>query len=115
VNVLLVEDEARIASFVAKALTRRGHTVDWAVTGRDAIERAQGATRPDVVVLDLGLPDIDGLDVLAALRRHGGGPRVVVVTARTDPTDRSRAEALGIDRYLVKPFSLSELVEVMAG
>lgn len=111
-KVLLVEDEARIATFLRRGLDAAGIAVDWVSTGAEALDRAQtqDVGRPDVVLLDLGLPDVDGLDVLAALRAGGCDTPVVVVTARCEAADRARAAALGVDDYLTKPFSIAELL-----
>ncbi|CAN5141007.1 hypothetical protein BH18ACT4_BH18ACT4_05300 [soil metagenome] len=112
VRLLLVEDEARIASFVKRGLGAAGFAVDWVTTGAEALEHVQGPypDRPDLVVLDLGLPDIDGLDVLATLRAGGWERPVIVITARTKAADRARAVELGVDHYFTKPFSIAELV-----
>lgn len=107
-NVLLVEDEDRIASFVEKALQRRGFDVRRVVTGGEAL----GAVTADVdiVVLDLGLPDIDGLDVLRALRKSWASLPVVILSARGDIDDRVVGLDLGADDYVPKPFAIDELV-----
>jgi DNA-binding response OmpR family regulator len=112
VKLLLVEDEARIATFLERGLRAAGFTVDWVSTGGEALERMHRGDDPaaDVVLLDLGLPDVDGLEVLAALRASGFGTRVVVVTARCESADRSRAAELGVDGYLIKPFSIADLL-----
>ena len=114
-KVLLVEDEARIATFLRRGLDAAGFAVDWVSTGAEALDRAQteDASRPDVVLLDLGLPDVDGLDVLATLRARGCHTPVVIVTARCGSADRARAAALGVDDYLTKPFSLAELLATL--
>jgi DNA-binding response OmpR family regulator len=106
-NVLLVEDEERIASFLRKGLARHGYDVTVASTGREGIERAAAA---DVVILDLGLPDMDGLDVLSALRIAEVGAQVIVLTARGDVDDRVEGLERGADDYLAKPFAFEELL-----
>lgn len=111
-NVLLVEDEPRVAAFVSKGLRARGHTVHWASAGRPALLALDGPGW-DLVLLDLGLPDIDGLDVLQGIRdRHNTIP-VVVVTARDDRESETRAAQLGIRSYLMKPFSFTDLLEIV--
>jgi DNA-binding response OmpR family regulator len=107
-TVLLVEDEDRIASFVDKGLRTRGMDVRRVSTGRDALDDgvAEGI---DVVVLDLGLPDIDGLDVLRELRKRSSSLPVVILTARGDIEDRVAGLDLGADDYVPKPFSIDEL------
>jgi DNA-binding response OmpR family regulator len=107
-NVLLVEDEDRIASFVEKALRRRGFDVRRVVTGGEALGAVSAGV--DIVVLDLGLPDIDGLDVLRALRKSWASLPVVILTARGDIGDRVVGLNLGADDYVPKPFAIDELV-----
>jgi DNA-binding response OmpR family regulator len=108
-NVLLVEDEPRIASFVVKGLERHGYAVDHVATGAQALARIH-AGEPDVIVLDLALPDVDGLDVLRRLRRGGTVVPVIILTARGDVFDRVRGFDAGADDYLVKPFAFDELL-----
>jgi two-component system copper resistance phosphate regulon response regulator CusR len=106
VNVLIVEDEPRIAGFLAKGLRRQGYDVRCAYTGAEAIELAGGETGGppiDLVVLDLGLPDIDGLEVMRALRAGGSEVPILVLTARTEASDRAEALRLGAVEYLAKP------------
>ena len=107
-NVLLVEDEDRIASFVEKALQRRGFDVRRVVTGGEALGAVSADV--DIVVLDLGLPDIDGLDVLRALRKSWASLPVVILSARGDIDDRVVGLDLGADDYVPKPFAMDELV-----
>ncbi|MFL5736574.1 MAG: response regulator transcription factor [Actinomycetota bacterium] len=106
-KVLLVEDEERIAAFVGKGLRANGFDVDVQCTGRGALSAARDS---DLVVLDLGLPDIDGLDVLRHLRQDGSQVPIVVLTARGDVDDRVRAFELGADDYVPKPFAFRELL-----
>jgi two-component system, OmpR family, response regulator len=107
VNVLLVEDEDRIASFVEKGLGTRGFDVRRVVTGGAALDAISDDI--DIVVLDLGLPDIDGLEVLRALRQAWTSLPVVILTARGDIDDRVAGLDLGADDYVPKPFSIDEL------
>jgi DNA-binding response OmpR family regulator len=111
-KVLIVEDERRIAGFLAKGLTRQGYDVDCVHTGSDALrwtgERDDQAI--DLVVLDLGLPDIDGLDVLRTLRERGSDVPVIVLTARTEDTDRAEALRLGAVDYLTKPLPFPDFL-----
>lgn len=102
-----MEDEDRIASFVEKGLCARGFEVRRVATGRDALEAADDEV--GVVVLDLGLPDVDGLDVLRELRDRRNGTPVVILTARGDLEDRVRGLDLGADDYVPKPFAIDEL------
>ena len=107
-NVLLVEDEDRIASFVEKALQRRGFDVRRVVTGGEALGAVSADV--DIVVRDLGLPDIDGRDVLRALRKSWASLPVVILSARGDIDDRVVGLDLGADDYVPKPFAIDELV-----
>lgn len=106
-NVLLVEDEDRIASFVEKGLRTRGFEVRRVVTGGAALGAISDEI--DIVVLDLGLPDIDGLEVLRSLRKAWASLPVVILTARGDINDRVAGLDLGADDYVPKPFAIDEL------
>jgi DNA-binding response OmpR family regulator len=107
-KILVVEDEAKIARLVADYLRHAGFEVSVAGDGEVALASARRA-KPDLVVLDLGLPGRDGLDVARTLRRTSGVP-IVMLTARGDETDRIVGLELGADDYVVKPFSPKELV-----
>jgi DNA-binding response OmpR family regulator len=106
-RILVVEDEERIASFVVKGLTAAGYETDRVATGAAALERSATA---DVIVLDLGLPDIDGMEVLRRVRRDGLDAQVIVLTARAELDDRVEGLEHGADDYLVKPFAFEELL-----
>lgn len=108
-RIVVVEDDERIGAFVARGLGAQGHQVTIATTGADGIVLA---SEPDVdlVILDLGLPDIDGIDVLGQLRRTRGVPPVLVLTARDTITDKVEVLDRGADDYLTKPFALDELL-----
>ncbi|HET9139800.1 response regulator transcription factor [Actinophytocola sp.] len=106
-NVLLVEDDPVIRRALIRGLTERGHAVDSAATGMAGLERAV-ANRPDLVVLDLGLPDVDGRTVLRMLRGASRVP-VVVATARDDEAEIVAVLDAGADDYVVKPFSAAQL------
>jgi len=109
VKLLVVEDEQRVASFLVKGLRANGYGVEWVSTGRDALRRAVDA---DVcmVILDLGLPDLDGLEVLESLRKRGATVPVLVLSARGRVNDRVKGLDLGADDYLAKPFAFEELL-----
>jgi DNA-binding response OmpR family regulator len=107
-TVLVVDDEPQILRLVRDYLEHSGFSVLTAGTGPEALRSARTG-RLDLVVLDLGLPEVDGLDVLRELRRKGGLP-VIVLTARGEETDKLVGLELGADDYLTKPFSPKELV-----
>ena len=104
-NILLVEDDDSIAEPLRKGLEREGYTVHRVATGREAL----ATTGAEMVLLDLGLPDIDGLDVCRRLRASSSVP-IIVVSARGEEIDRVLGLELGADDYLTKPFSVRELV-----
>jgi len=107
-TILVVEDEPQIAGLVRDYLEHAGFAVLTAGDGAGALALAR-TRRPDAIVLDLGLPRIDGLDVIRALRRDSAVP-IVILSARGDETDRVTGLELGADDYVVKPFSPKELV-----
>jgi DNA-binding response OmpR family regulator len=106
-KVLVVEDEAKIASFIVKGLAAAGYDAEHVTTGAAALERAAAA---DVMVLDLGLPDLDGIDVIEQLRGDGVDTQIIVLTARAELADRVTGLEHGADDYLVKPFAFEELL-----
>jgi len=106
-RVLVVEDEERIASFLVKGLTAHGYAVEHVALGADAVKRAGSF---DLVVLDLGLPDLDGAEVVRRLRRAAIYVPIVVLTARDDLDQIVTMLDLGADDYLTKPFAFDELV-----
>ena len=110
-HVLVVDDDAHILRTLRIHLAAHGYTVATAETGRDAIAAA-AADRPDLVVLDLGLPDIDGTAVIAALRRKSTVP-IIVLSARRDAPDKVHALDTGADDYVTKPFGIAELLARM--
>jgi DNA-binding response OmpR family regulator len=107
-RVLLVEDDQTIASPLVRGLEREGFAVVHAECGADALTGLR-ATTPDVVLLDLGLPDVDGFELCRELRATSGVP-IIVVTARGEEVDRVVGLELGADDYVVKPFGFRELV-----
>lgn len=106
-RVLLVEDDPAIAEPLARALTREGYEVSVHGTGRGALDEA---TTADLVVLDLGLPDMDGLDVARWIRSQGLATPILVLTARADEVDLVVGLDAGADDYVTKPFRLAELL-----
>jgi DNA-binding response OmpR family regulator len=107
-RILLAEDDALLGGAVLAHLKRAGHAVDWVQDGVSA-DAALRAQRFDVVILDLGLPRMDGRKVLAALRDRRDASPVVVITAQDALSDRVAGLDAGADDYLVKPFALAEL------
>jgi len=107
-TILVVDDEPGIASLVRDYLEHAGFGLLVAGDGRNALALAR-SRRPDLVVLDLGLPGLDGLDVARALRRDSDVP-ILMLTARTDEADRVAGLELGADDYVSKPFSPREIV-----
>jgi two-component system OmpR family response regulator len=106
-RILVVEDDSLLAAGLTRLLTRAGHGVDQVGSGGHA-DRALRATAYELVVLDIGLPDIDGFEVLRRLRQRTSSTNVLVLTARDAVEDRVRGLDLGADDYLTKPFSLVE-------
>ena len=109
-KILLVEDNERVARFVKKGLIEAGHTVDHADNGRDGMFLA--ASEPyDVIIMDRMLPgDIDGLGIIAAVRKAGSTTPILILSALSDVDDRIRGLKSGGDDYLVKPFAFGELL-----
>ena len=107
-EILVVDDEPRIAEICRDYLERAGFTVTTAQNGVDALRIAR-TKQPDLVVLDLGLPMMDGLDVTRALRKYSNVP-IIMLTARVEESDKLVGLELGADDYLTKPFSPKELV-----
>jgi DNA-binding response OmpR family regulator len=105
-RVLIVEDDPSVAASLQDGLALHGFEPVHVTTGQEALDRADDV---DVVLLDLGLPDLDGMEVCRQLRRRSQVP-VIVLSARTDEVDRILGLELGADDYLTKPFSLRELV-----
>ncbi len=108
-RILVVDDEVSIVDAVATALRYEGFAVQEARTGRDALRHAT-ALRPDLIVLDVMLPDLDGFEVTRRLRRDGIGTPVLFLTARDSTEDKVTGLVEGGDDYVTKPFSLAELV-----
>jgi DNA-binding response OmpR family regulator len=109
-HLLVVEDDVRLGRMLRRLLADDRHVVEYAATGREGLELAQGVPGLDAVVLDLGLPDLDGLEVTRRLRAGGSGIPVLVLTARDAVRDRVAGLDAGADDYLVKPFAYDELV-----
>lgn len=108
-RLLIVEDSSRLRTSIAKALRRSGYVVDESEDGEDGLWRAQEFVY-DGLILDLMLPKLDGLDVLAALRKQGNETPALLLSARNEVADRVAGLRLGADDYLGKPFALEELL-----
>jgi two-component system KDP operon response regulator KdpE len=108
VTVLVVDDEPPIRRFLRTSLTAQGYRVVEAENGGATLERLEVA-RPDVIVLDLGLPDMDGLAVIEKIRRDSAVP-IIVLSSRNDEKGKVRALDLGADDYVTKPFGMEELI-----
>jgi DNA-binding response OmpR family regulator len=108
-SILLVEDEERISSFVQKGLRSAGYSTTLAETGLDGWERARGGEF-DLILLDVGLPGIDGFEVLSRLRRTGVDTPVIMLTARNSVEDTVQGLDGGANDYLAKPFKFDELL-----
>ena len=108
-RILVVEDEPQLARHIAKALARHGHDPSAQYDGVSGLQAALDHP-PDLVVLDLNLPRLDGLSVLAALREANCPSRVLILTARGEVEHRVKGLKAGADDYLTKPFSIDELV-----
>lgn len=106
--IMLVEDDRLLADGMVRALKRDGFAVNWLRSGRDALD-AIVVEPPDVLVLDLGLPDMDGLEILTWLRDRGLHTPVLILTARDAIADKITGLDKGADDYLTKPFDMNEL------
>lgn len=108
-RILLIEDEHALGTWLSRALGEAGILVEWVDNGRTALAAAGPGGRHDVIVIDLGLPDRDGQEVLADLRRADPHVPALVLTARDSLHDKVRAFHAGADDFLAKPFALEEL------
>lgn len=109
-RILLVEDDELLGDGICSGLTHYGHTVDWVKDGRSAYKAITSAIENfDMIVLDLGLPKVDGLEVLKMIREQNIATPVVVLTARETIDDRVKGLDAGADDYITKPFDLDEL------
>ncbi len=109
-TILVVEDEPSVARGLEYGLKAEGYAVIVAATGAKALEAARGERRPQLVLLDIRLPDMSGFDVCRAMREEGHLFPILMVTARDDEVDKVLGLELGADDYVVKPFSLRELL-----
>ena len=107
-NILVIEDEAAIRNFITSVLMADGYLVNHAATGQQAIFMIR-TSQPDIILLDLGLPDMDGMDILRQVRRNSTIP-VIVVSARDQEKEKVISLDIGADDYIVKPFGADELL-----
>src|SRR5438046_2436049 len=107
-KILLIEDEPEIRRFLRVSLTERGYEISEATNGAEGLQLAVSKS-PDVIILDLGLPDMDGKDVARQLREWSNIP-IIILSARDQETDKTDALDIGADDYLTKPFGIMELL-----
>lgn len=107
-NILIVDDEPAIRRFLRTALGAYGHSISEAASGEDAL-KAAATTHPDIIILDLGLPDMDGIEVTRRIREWTQVP-IIVVSVREHENDKIAALDAGADDYLTKPFGIGELL-----
>ncbi len=108
IKVLIIEDEISISNFIAATLKSNGYTTIASSNGKEALSMIASHC-PDIILLDLGLPDMDGMEILKELRKWSGTP-VIVVSARSDESEKVAALDAGADDYITKPFGTSELL-----
>lgn len=108
-RVLVVEDQTNVSNYVKRALEEQGYAVDLARTGREALDWA-AVVDYEIIVLDIMLPELDGITVCQRLRNHGNNASILMLTARDTVDDRVNGLDAGADDYLVKPFELRELL-----
>jgi DNA-binding response OmpR family regulator len=108
-HILIVEDEPAVARGLEYGLTREGFSVSWAATGQRALDLARSGD-PHLILLDIRLPDISGFDVCRQLRSEGMRQPILMLTARDEELDKVLGLELGADDYVVKPYSLRELI-----
>jgi DNA-binding response OmpR family regulator len=108
-RVLVIEDEAKVASFISKGLEEEAYEVEVVYNGREGLDRLT-ADRYDIVLLDLMIPEISGLEVLKTIRGRGVNTPVLIITAKSSKEDVVRGLDTGSDDYLTKPFSFDELL-----
>src|SRR5262245_543213 len=107
-RILVVDDEKTIRRFLKTTLVSHGYDVFEAATGGEALQESVSA-HPDAIILDLGLPDMDGLEVTRRIRKRSKTP-IVILSVRDDETDKIAALDAGADDYLTKPFSAAEML-----
>jgi DNA-binding response OmpR family regulator len=111
-RILIIEDNEDTREALRLQLQVAGHDVDVAATGPEGVKMA-AVLQPDVVLLDIGLPGLDGYQVAQQLRTADYGPRLIAITGYGQPEDRERARNAGIEHYLVKPIDIAELAHLL--
>lgn len=111
-KILIVEDETEVAAFLKGHLEENGFEIDVAADGRSAIEKI-GSFLPLIVILDIILPEIDGLEVLKWIKRNRPDTAVILATAKKELADLKKGYALEADYYLTKPYSLEEVIRAI--
>lgn len=114
-SILVADDDPRIGALLKLTLEGAGYRVTPAFTGREALEKAR-AERPDLVILDVAMPELDGYHVAFRLKNDSGGappPKIVMLTARTESRDHALGRDVGADAYMDKPFSPRALVRMV--
>ncbi|MGQ0704170.1 MAG: response regulator transcription factor [Gemmatimonadales bacterium] len=109
-HILVVEDDERVAGFLRQSLEEDGYSADVAVDGQTALERAGRIPAADLIILDIQIPDPNGLEVTRTLRDRGNATPILILTGRDTPEDIATGLDAGADDYLVKPFALVELL-----
>ena len=112
ISILLIEDEKNICDFIAAALSAQDYKITAAHSGQEALPIITSQC-PDLILLDLGLPDMDGMEIIQQVRTWASIP-IIVISARTQEQEKVRALDLGADDYIVKPFSMDELLARIA-
>lgn len=111
-QILIAEDEARLAAFIEKGLRKKGFATTLAMDGAQVVAIAQ-TQKIDLLLLDLGLPILDGMSVLQKLRHAGEQFPIIVVTARADEHEKKAALQAGANEFLTKPFRFNDLLEMV--
>ena len=109
-RILVVDDDRAVRESLRRALELEGHEVDLACDGREAIEHVARGECPDAIVLDVAMPNIDGLEACALIRRHGSDIPILMLSASHERATRAAALDAGANAYLTKPFALEQLL-----
>lgn len=113
-NILIVDDEVELAENLADLLEFEGYNIEMSHSGEDALEKV-AANKPDIVLLDIQLPGLSGIEVLEKLKAEYSGLPVVMVSASSQPQTREKVDRLGADGMVLKPYDQDDLLGVIAG